>query len=156
MISVYGGFTVLVAEDDADDCVLIREAFEENRFPGNLHFVNDGVEVLHYLRQQGKYENQAVIERPVLLLLDLNMPKKDGREVLSEIKADSVLNKIPVIVLTTSKMMEDMTTCTQLGAESCITKPATFSALVRIVKDLEPYWQGEMEATFNSAHPEIP
>ncbi|MBN1850194.1 MAG: response regulator [Deltaproteobacteria bacterium] len=141
MTSVQGGVTVLIAEDDADDCVLIQEAFDENQFPGNLHFVNDGVEVLHYLRQQGKYGNQALTEPPALLLLDLNMPKKDGREVLSEMKADSHLSKIPVIVLTTSLMPEDVAACTQLGAESCITKPTTFMALVHIIKDLEIYWQ---------------
>lgn len=135
-------FTVLVADDDADDCGLIQEAFEENRFPGNLHFVNDGVEVMHYLLQQGKYKNPAMAPMPVLLLLDLNMPKKDGREVLSEIRADPNLSKLPVIVLTTSKMPEDMTLCNQLGADSCITKPTTFKALVRIIKDLEPYWSG--------------
>lgn len=156
MSNIKEDVNILVADDDADDCDLIRDAFKENRFQGNLHIVNDGVEVMHYLLQRGKYKNQATARLPVLLLLDLNMPKKDGREVLSEIKADSVLNKIPVIVLTTSKMQEDMALCDQLGAETCITKPNTFKALVRIVKDLEPYWQGEMEATFNSAHPEIP
>jgi CheY-like chemotaxis protein len=119
---------------------LIQEAFEENRFPGHLHFVNDGVEVMHYLLQQGKYKNQAMTSMPVLLLLDLNMPKKDGREVLSEIRADPNLSKIPVIVLTTSKIPEDMALCNQLGAESCITKPTTFKELVEIIRDLEPYW----------------
>lgn len=140
MSNVYGGFTVLVAEDDADDCVLIREAFEENRFPGNLHFVNDGVEVMCYLFQRGKYKNQAMASLPGLIILDLNMPRKDGREVLFEMKADLDLSKIPVVVLTTSKMPEDVTLCNQLGAASCITKPTTFKALVQIVKDLEPYW----------------
>jgi CheY-like chemotaxis protein len=140
MNNVQESFTVLVADDDADDCVLIQEAFEANRFPGHLHFVNDGVEVMHYLLQTGKYNNPAMSPMPVLLLLDLNMPKKDGREVLSEIRADPNLCKIPVIVLTTSKMPEDMAFCNQLGANLCITKPATFKALVRIIKDLEPYW----------------
>ncbi|MBN1850143.1 MAG: response regulator [Deltaproteobacteria bacterium] len=136
-------FTVLIADDDADDCVLMREAFKENQFSGDLHFVNDGVEALQFLRSEGEYENQAVGELPTLFLLDLNMPKKDGREVLFEIKKDSRLNRIPIIVLTTSKMPEDITICEELGAASYITKPASYKELVRIVKDLEPYWQGD-------------
>src|SRR6185312_13764096 len=99
--------TILMADDDPDDRELTREAFEESRLANDLRFVEDGVELLDYLKRRGKYEDPASSPRPGLILLDLNMPKKDGREALREIKADPKLKSIRVVILTTSKAEED-------------------------------------------------
>src|SRR3954451_19377265 len=121
--------TILMADDDPDDRELTREAFDESRIANDLRFVEDGVELMDYLNRRGKYSNPADSPRPGLILLDLNMPKKDGREALQEIKADPKLRSIRVIVLTTSKAEEDVYRSYDLSAASFITKPVTFSSL---------------------------
>jgi CheY-like chemotaxis protein len=132
--------TILMAEDDADDRLMVNEAFQESHVANDMHYVEDGLELLNYLRHQGKYADKASFPVPDLILLDLNMPRKDGREVLQEIKADPLLRHIPVIVLTTSKAEEDIVRSYDIGAASYITKPVTFEALVKIIKGLGEYW----------------
>src|ERR1700756_3269903 len=121
--------TILMADDDADDRLMTKEAFEESRLANDLRFVEDGVELLDYLKRRGKYEDPTASPLPGLILLDLNMPKKDGREALAEIKADPELQRIPVVILTTSKQEEDIYRSYQLHANSYITKPVTFEQL---------------------------
>lgn len=132
--------TILVADDDADDRMMIKEALEENRLANNLHFFENGIELMEYLHRKGKYENLQASPRPGLILLDLNMPKKDGREALKDIKSDPDLRGIPVVVLTTSKAEEDIYRTYNLGVNSFITKPVTFDSLVTITKELGRYW----------------
>ena len=132
--------TILMADDDADDRALTKEALEEGRLINDLRFVENGEELLDYLRQQGKYAPPADAPRPGLILLDLNMPRKDGRAVLKEIKSDPDLRTIPVVVLTTSKADEDVYRSYDLGVNSYIVKPVTFEALVDILQTLEKYW----------------
>jgi len=132
--------TIVVADDDADDRLMIRDALEENRLANDLHFAKDGEELMEYLRREGNYKERECSPRPGLILLDLNMPKKDGREALKEIKSDPKLRDIPIIVLTTSKAEEDIYRTYNLGVNSFITKPVTFDSLVKIVKDLGRYW----------------
>jgi CheY-like chemotaxis protein len=132
--------TILMADDDADDRRLTQEALEEGRLINEVQFVNDGVELLDYLRKEGKFAPPAVVHRPGLILLDLNMPRKDGRTVLKEIKNDPALRQIPVVVLTTSKADEDIYRSYDLGVNSYIVKPVTFEALVDILQTLEKYW----------------
>ncbi len=132
--------TILMADDDADDRQLTREAFEESRLANDLRFVEDGVELLDYLYHRGKYSDPASSPRPGLILLDLNMPKKDGREALQEIKADPSLKTIRVVILTTSKAEEDILRTYNLNAASYITKPVTFDGLVDVIRTLGKYW----------------
>lgn len=132
--------TILMADDDADDRLMTREAFEESRLVNDLRFVVDGEELLDYLKRRGKYSDPASSPRPGLILLDLNMPRKDGREALREIKADPNLKHIRIIVLTTSKAEEDIFRTYDLSAASYITKPVTFESLVEVVKALGKYW----------------
>ncbi len=132
--------TILMADDDADDRLMTKEAFEESRVVNDLRFVEDGVELLDYLKRQGKYSDPASSPRPGLILLDLNMPKKDGREALQEIKADPALKNIRIVVLTTSKAEEDIYRTYNLSAASYITKPVTFEGLVEVVRTLGKYW----------------
>jgi CheY-like chemotaxis protein len=132
--------TILMADDDPDDRQLTKEAFEENRLINDLRFVENGTELLDYLRRRGKYKDPALSPRPGLILLDLNMPKKDGRQALKELKADPKFKKIRVVVLTTSNAPEDIHRCYDLTATSFITKPVTFDALVDVVKTLGKYW----------------
>lgn len=132
--------TILMAEDDADDRLMTKEAFEESRLNNDLRFVCDGVELMDYLHRRGKYSDPETSPRPGLILLDLNMPKKDGREALRDIKADPQLKNIRVVVLTTSKAEEDIFRTYDLGAASYITKPVTFAALADIVKTMGKYW----------------
>ena len=131
---------ILVADDDADDCMLLREAFTESRLANDLHFVGDGQELMDYLCHRGRYTDPASAPRPGLILLDLNMPGKDGREALEEIKADPHLRQIPIVVLTTSQAEEDIYRSYDLGVNSYITKPVTFESLVDIVQMLRRYW----------------
>ncbi len=128
---------ILMADDDADDRILTREAMEESRVLNDLRFVEDGEELMDYLKRRGKYTDAP---RPGLILLDLNMPRKDGREALKEIKADPELRRIPVVVMTTSKAEEDIYRSYDLGASSFITKPVTFDRLVELMKALGRYW----------------
>lgn len=132
--------TILMADDDADDRQLTREAFEEAKLANDLRFVEDGVELLDYLNRRGQYADPASSPRPGIILLDLNMPRKDGREALQEIKADARFRAIRVIVLTTSKAEEDILRSYNLSAASYITKPVTFEALVDVIKTLGKYW----------------
>ena len=131
---------ILIAEDDPDDRLLIEDAFREARVSNNIKFVNDGVELMEYL--QRKIHSSAVNGSflPGLILLDLNMPRKDGREALKEIKADPNLKRIPVIALTTSKEEEDIFRTYDLGASSFIPKPVTFDELVRTLSSVTEYW----------------
>jgi CheY-like chemotaxis protein len=132
--------TILMADDDADDRRLTKDALEESRLANDLRFVENGEELLQYLRHEGKFANDEEYPRPGLILLDLNMPRKDGRTALKEIKADPVLRQIPVTVLTTSKADEDIFRSYDLGVNSYIVKPVTFEALVDILQTLEKYW----------------
>ena len=132
--------TILMADDDEEDRMMTKEAWEESRLANDLRFVEDGEELLEYLKHKGKYADPADSPWPGLILLDLNMPKKDGREALREIKADTELRRIPVVVMTTSKAEEDIFRSYDTGASSYIVKPVTFEGLVAIVKGLEKYW----------------
>src|SRR5687768_8016438 len=132
--------TILMADDDADDRRLTQEALEEGRLINEVKFVDNGEELMDYLRRQGKFAPPAETPRPGLILLDLNMPRKDGRTVLKEIKSDPDLRQIPVVVLTTSKADEDVYKSYDLGVNSYIVKPVTFEALVDILQTLEKYW----------------
>ena len=132
--------TILMADDDPDDRQLTREAFEENHLANDLRFVEDGEELLDYLHRRGKYAAEGAAPTPGLILLDLNMPRKDGREALQEIKSDPRLRAIRVIVMTTSKAEEDVVRSYDLSAASYITKPVTFERLVEVVRTLGKYW----------------
>lgn len=131
---------ILMADDDADDRMLTRDALEESRLANELRFVADGEELLDYLLHRGRYSDPDGSPRPGVILLDLNMPRKDGREALREIKADPELRRIPVVILTTSKAEEDIFRSYDLGANSYITKPVTFESLVDVMRGLGRYW----------------
>ena len=131
---------ILMADDDADDRLLAKDALTECRLSNDLHFVENGEELIDYLQHRGKYANLADSPRPGLILLDLNMPKKDGREALKEIKEDPRLCTIPVVVLTTSKADTDIGRIYELGANSFISKPVSFDSLVEVMKILGRYW----------------
>jgi CheY-like chemotaxis protein len=131
---------ILMAEDDPEDVMLVRDALTEARLCNDLRCVSDGEQLMDYLKRRGKYADPQTSPRPGIILLDLNMPKKDGREVLREIKDDPSLRSIPVIVLTTSNAEEDIVRSYGLGANSYITKPVTFEKLVEIVKFVGRYW----------------
>ncbi len=131
---------VLVADDDPEDRMLIEDAFEESRLPNTLEFVEDGEDLLDYLHRRNGYSDPSASPRPGLILLDLNMPRKDGREALKEIKSDPHLRQIPVVVMTTSKAEEDIVRTYDLGVNSFVTKPVTFEGLVEVVKALGRYW----------------
>jgi CheY-like chemotaxis protein len=135
-----GALVVLVAEDDDDDRLMLTDAWRENRMANDLRFVGDGEELLDYLKQRGRWAAPGAAPRPGLILLDLNMPRKDGREALAEIKADPDLKSIPVVVLTTSKLEEDIVRSYALGVSSFITKPVSFESLVATVRELGRYW----------------
>jgi len=130
---------ILMADDDADDRLLAQDALSECNLANELHFVENGEELLDYLHRRGKF-SQGNAPRPGLILLDLNMPRKDGREALREIKSDPNLKRIPVIVLTTSKADTDISKIYDLGANSFIAKPVAFDALVKVMKLLGNYW----------------
>ena len=132
--------TILMADDDADDRALTKEALIEGRLMNTIRFVEHGEELIEYLKRIGRYAPPAEAPRPGLILLDLNMPRKDGRAVLKEIKSDPDLRTIPVVVLTTSKADEDVYRSYDLGVNSYIVKPVTFEALVDILQTLEKYW----------------
>lgn len=131
---------ILIADDDAEDRMLIKEALDENRITNSIQFVENGEELMDYLHNRGKFSDKAAYQTPGLILLDLNMPKKDGREALKEIKADEHLRVLPVVVLTTSKAEEDILRTYDLGVSSFITKPVTFTALVDVMRTLSKYW----------------
>jgi CheY-like chemotaxis protein len=132
--------TILMAEDDPDDRFLTQEAFREAHLVNDLHFVDDGEDLMDYLYQRGKYTNLEKYPRPGLILLDLNMPRKDGRQALEEIKADPDLHMIPVVVLTTSQAEEDILASYDLGVSGYITKPVKFQDLIDVIRVLGRYW----------------
>ncbi len=131
---------ILMADDDADDQLLARDALAESKLEEELHFVDNGEELLDYLLHRGKFAPPASAPRPGLILLDLNMPRKDGREALREIKTHPDLRRIPVVVLTTSQADTDISGLYDLGANSFISKPFQFEALVNVMKALGQYW----------------
>ena len=132
--------TILMADDDPDDRQLTRDALAECRLANELHFVEDGEQLMDYLYRKGNYASLASTSLPGLILLDLNMPKKDGREALREIKSHPEFKRIPVVVLTTSKAEEDILRTYDLGVNSYVTKPVTFESLVETIKVLGRYW----------------
>jgi CheY-like chemotaxis protein len=132
--------TILLADDDADDCLLVAEALREAGHDHMLQTVRDGEQLLDYMRRRGSYADPAVSPRPALLLLDLKMPRKDGREALRELKADSVFRALPIVVFTTSTAPDDIGYCYRHGANSYITKPATYRAMVELMRDMMKYW----------------
>lgn len=132
--------TILMADDDEDDRLMTQDALTESRVLNNFQYVADGVELLSYLRREGVYEDSEKYPTPSLILLDLNMPRKDGREALLEIKNDPILRRIPVVILTTSKDQEDKVRGYDLGAASYISKPVTFDGLVDLMRALGKYW----------------
>ncbi len=128
---------ILLVEDNPADIRLAQEAFKDAKVRNILHTVGDGVEAMAFLRRQGKYADAA---RPDLILLDLNLPKKDGREVLAEIKTDERLKLIPVVILTVSKDEEDILKTYNLHANCYITKPIDFEQFMKVVKGIEEFW----------------
>ncbi|WP_434340998.1 response regulator [Motilimonas cestriensis] len=132
--------SILMADDDEDDRMLTQDALDESRVLNTINFVNDGVELIEYLRNEGRYQDRELYPRPSLILLDLNMPRMDGREALKVIKADADLRSIPVVILTTSKEEEDKLRGYDLGAASYIAKPVNFEGLVELMKHLGKYW----------------
>lgn len=133
--------TILMADDDEEDRDLTREALERAHLTNQVRFVGDGQELLDYLRREGRYADHGEdAPRPGIILLDLNMPKKDGREALAEIKADPDLKRIPIVVLTTSSDEEDVLRSYNLGVNSFITKPVTFGSLVDVMGAWGRYW----------------
>jgi CheY-like chemotaxis protein len=133
--------TILMADDDEDDRVLTADALKRSRLINDIRFVVDGDDLMQYLRGEGAYATGGVPSpRPGLILLDLNMPKKDGREALAEIKGDPVLRSIPVVVLTTSKAEEDIVRTYDLGVNSFVSKPVSFEELAAVMRTLACYW----------------
>lgn len=132
--------TILMADDDPDDRLMTQEAFAECRLRNPLRFVSDGEELMDYLLRRDEFADEQRFPMPGLILLDLNMPRRDGREVLRDIKADPNLRGIPVVILTTSKAEEDVVRCYRDGVNSFITKPVTFSALTEVVQAIGKYW----------------
>jgi CheY-like chemotaxis protein len=128
---------VLLVDDDPGDTLMIREAFEHNKVKNALECVADGVQALRYLRREGEYANAS---RPDLILLDLNLPRKDGREVLAEIKGDPQLATIPVVVLTTSHAEEDVLRSYQLHANAYVTKPVDFERFIEVVRQIDEFF----------------
>jgi CheY-like chemotaxis protein len=132
--------TILLADDDLDDCLLARAALAESRVANALYTVHDGEALLDYLQRRGEYAVPGAAPRPGVILLDLNMPKLDGREALARIKSDPDLRRIPIVVLTTSRAEEDIFRSYDLGANSFISKPVTFEGLVAVMRGLGTYW----------------
>lgn len=128
---------ILLAEDNPGDVMLTRKALEQGKLANNLHVTTDGVDALEFLRQEGEYEDAP---RPDLILLDLNMPRKDGQEVLEELRGDDELRRIPVVVLTSSESEEDIVRSYELNANAYLTKPVDFDGFVEIVNRLENFW----------------
>jgi CheY-like chemotaxis protein len=131
---------IVVADDDADDRMMIKDAFEESKLVNPVDFVEDGVQLMEYLRREGEFKRFANQPYPGFILLDLNMPRKDGRTALKEIKESATLHRIPIVILTTSKAEEDIIKTYNLGVNSFICKPVSFDKLVEIVKTVGRYW----------------
>jgi CheY-like chemotaxis protein len=131
---------ILMADDDEDDVLLTQKALQKGKLLNKLYRVQDGEELLDYLLRRGAYSDPAEAPRPGIILLDLNMPKKDGREALMELKNHEELKDIPIVVFTTTKAVEDIYRSYQLGVNSFITKPVTFEALIEVMQTLGKYW----------------
>ncbi|MCK8492763.1 MULTISPECIES: response regulator [Spirosoma] len=131
--------TILIADDDADDRMFLEQAMRQNGYNQTIEFVEDGEQLMEYLRQEGRYSNQNV-PWPNLLILDLNMPRKNGFQALSEIKDDPKLRRLPVVVMTTSSTDEDVIKTYNLGVNSFVTKPFNFNRLVEMIGALKTYW----------------
>lgn len=136
---------ILMADDDADDRLLVQDALAECQSPERVRFVSDGEELMDYLLHRGNYSEGDAAPTPGLILLDLNMPRKDGREVLREIRQHAELRRIPIVVFTTSKADTDVRSIYDLGANSFVPKPAAFDALVKVLGTLSHYWFGVVE-----------
>lgn len=134
------GVVILMADDDDDDYLLTQKALKESKLLNTLSRVKDGEELIDYLKRRGDYADDANYIRPGVILLDLNMPRKDGREALREIKSDPDLSDIPIVVFTTSKAEEDIYRSYKLGVNSFITKPVTFENLIQVMQTLGKYW----------------
>ena len=132
--------TLLLADDDPDDRLLVKDALQETRWRADLHMVEDGVELMDYLCRRGRYVDPGEAPPPSLILLDLRMPRKSGHQALKEIKEDPDLRRIPVVILTTSSQEQDISRSYGLGVNSFITKPSSFGALVETMSVLERYW----------------
>jgi two-component system response regulator len=133
--------SILMADDDPDDQVLLQEALRENNISNAVCFVENGEELIEFLTKKGKFEGKDCVT-PGLILLDLNMPKMDGREALKLVKADPVFKKIPIVVLTTSRADSDVIECYDLGVNSFISKPVNFHDLVEVTREISNYWLG--------------
>ena len=131
---------ILIADDDPEDRMLMQDAFLESRLTYDLHFVEDGEELMDYLYRRGYYADPRSSPRPAIILLDLNMPRKDGREALREIKSNPELRQIPILMLSTSRAEDDIFHSYDLGVNSFIPKPVTFGAMVELIKMLRKYW----------------
>ena len=131
---------ILMADDDSDDRLLAQKALTQSRLANTLYFVKDGEELMDFLLHREEYSAPESSPQPGLILLDLNMPRKDGREALEEIKGHPALRHIPIVVLTTSKAEEDVFRSYDLGASSFISKPVTFEGLVEVMKTMGKYW----------------
>jgi CheY-like chemotaxis protein len=140
---------MLIAEDDPDDRQWIKEALVVTHVNAEVRFVEDGEELMDFLFHRGKYKTTSTLAYPGMIILDLNMPKKDGREALKEIKSDPRLRHIPIIILTTSKSREDVFRTYDLGANSVILKPVKFSGLTEIMQSLKQYWFEMTELPLN-------
>ena len=144
-------FIVLMADDSTDDCLVAQAAWDECRLGKELRFVHDGEELMNYLTGRAPYADPATAPRPGLILLDLNMPKKDGCSALVEIKSDPKLQDIPVLVLTTSRVAKHIDSAYNLGAHSFITKPNSLDGYLELMKGLTRYW-GKMTPVQRSSH----
>ena len=143
--TTHKSIVILMADDDADDRLLAKDAFHECQLDRGLEFVENGEDLMDYLRHRGKYAARKDERLPGLILLDLNMPRKDGREALQEIKGDPDFRRIPVVVFTTSRADTDIGRVYDLGANSFITKPVAFDALVSVMRALSLYWINTVE-----------
>lgn len=132
--------TIVMADDDAEDCMLAERAFGQSRLSNDLRFVHDGEELLHYLRRENQYAHPVDAPLPGLILLDLNMPRKSGMEALAEIKGDPRLRRIPIIILTTSQAEEDIYRSYDLGVSAFVTKPVSFGDLVRTISAMGEFY----------------
>jgi two-component system response regulator len=128
---------ILIVEDNKGDALLIKEVFHENKIFNSLHFVNDGIEAMDFLYDRGKYKGRTL---PDLIILDLNLPRKDGREVLAEIKSDDRLKHIPVVIMTISQADEDVLRSYNLHANCYVTKPIDLIQFTRVIRSIEDFW----------------
>jgi len=149
MVERNGPIEILLVEDNPGDVRLTKEALREGKVYSNLHTVKDGVEAMEYLRREGKYKDAP---RPDIILLDLNLPRKDGREVLEEIKSDDKLKRIPVVVLTTSKAEEDVLRTYNLHANCYVTNPVDLEKFMVVVKTIDIFWLTVVTLPPNGKH----